>query len=179
MERWRMVTLWFRGISWVRIILILKIYDHSYKRNTMLIPVSHVKQILTDKLTNCRPICGLSTRNKSYKRDQKFVQCIYCILTSLTLSLRCRAMGSLSSPPTIFGILSDASAGTVSCDSIHWRTTRGDDELLARTRDSFNTSGFSRVFWFWYSSSILAWNTKIRLYIIIVYYSVYIQFYEI
>jgi len=75
-------------------------------------------------------------------------------LTSLTLSLRCRATGSLSSPPTIIGSLFAGAGGTVTKTI---SSLCNDEELLVRTRDS-PISGFSRVFCCWYSSLIFAWK---------------------
>lgn len=76
-------------------------------------------------------------------------------LTSFTLSLRCLAMESLSSPPTVNGSLSAGAGGTVSKTSA--LCTTNDEELLVRTRVS-SMSGFSSVFCCWYSSSIFAWK---------------------
>lgn len=79
-------------------------------------------------------------------------------LTSFTLSLRCLAMGSLSSPPTITGSLSEGAGGTVS-KVVSGLCTINDEELLVRTRDS-PMSGFSNVFCCWYSSSIFAYEIR-------------------
>lgn len=79
-------------------------------------------------------------------------------LTSLTLSLRSLAMGSLSSPPTVKGSLLAGAGGTVSRTSF-FRWSTNDGELVTRTCISPITSGFSNIFCCWYSSSIFAWNS--------------------